>query len=48
MMMASARPFSPKKRIVEPAGRYKLPAIYFQKELIDEGGPMSYGADYAS
>jgi putative ABC transport system substrate-binding protein len=23
-----------------------LPAIYFQKEFVDEGGLMSYGADY--
>jgi putative ABC transport system substrate-binding protein len=24
-----------------------LPAIYIQKEFVDEGGLMSYGADYA-
>ena len=35
-----------RKRIVELAGKYRLPAIYFQKEFIDEGGLMSYGADY--
>jgi putative ABC transport system substrate-binding protein len=23
-----------------------LPAIYFQKEFVDEGGLMSYGADF--
>jgi putative ABC transport system substrate-binding protein len=23
-----------------------LPSIYFQKEFVDEGGLMSYGADY--
>jgi putative tryptophan/tyrosine transport system substrate-binding protein len=23
-----------------------LPAIYFQKEFVDQGGLMSYGADY--
>jgi putative ABC transport system substrate-binding protein len=28
------------------AGSFKLPAIYFQKELVDEGGLMSYGADF--
>ena len=26
--------------------KYRLPAIYFQKEFVDEGGLMSYGADY--
>jgi putative ABC transport system substrate-binding protein len=35
-----------RRRIVELAGRYRLPAIYFQKEFVDEGGLMSYGADY--
>ena len=31
---------------VELAGKYRLPAIYFQKEFVDEGGLMSYGVDY--
>ena len=35
-----------RKRIVELAGKYQLPAIYFSKEYVDEGGLMSYGADY--
>jgi putative ABC transport system substrate-binding protein len=35
-----------RKRIVELAGKYRLPAIYFQREFVDEGGLMSYGADY--
>ena len=35
------------ERIVELAGKYRLPAIYFQKEFVDEGRLMSYGADYA-
>ena len=39
--------FAERKRIVELAGKYRLPAIYFQKEFVDEGGLMSYGADYA-
>jgi putative ABC transport system substrate-binding protein len=34
-----------RKRIVDLAGKHRLPAIYFQKEFVDEGGPMSYGAD---
>src|SRR5262249_6488952 len=38
--------FTERKRIVELAARYRLPAIYFQKEVVDEGGLMSYGADY--
>jgi ABC-type uncharacterized transport system substrate-binding protein len=38
--------FAERKRIVELAGKYRLPAIYFQKEFVDEGGLMSYGADF--
>ena len=38
--------FAERKRIVELAGKYRLPAIYFQKEFIDEGGLMFYGTDY--
>jgi putative ABC transport system substrate-binding protein len=30
----------------ELAGKYRLPAIYFQKEFVDEGGLMSYGVDF--
>ena len=37
--------FAERKRIVELAGKHRLPAIYFQKEFVDEGGLMSYGAD---
>jgi putative ABC transport system substrate-binding protein len=37
--------FGERKRIVELAGKYRLPAIYPQKEYVDEGGLMSYGAD---
>jgi putative ABC transport system substrate-binding protein len=39
--------FAERKRIVELAGKYRLPAIYFQKEFVDEGGLMYYGEDYA-
>ena len=35
-----------RKRIVELATKHRLPAIYFQKEFVDEGGLMSYGVDY--
>jgi putative tryptophan/tyrosine transport system substrate-binding protein len=38
--------FAERKRIVELAGKYRLPAIYIQKEFVDEGGLMSYGEDY--
>ena len=44
---ATARPyFAERKRIVELAVKHRLPAIYFQKEFVDEGGLMSYGADF--
>ena len=47
IMMTSTRPFfAERKRIVELAVKYRLPAIYFQKEFVDEGGLMSYGADH--
>jgi len=47
IMTTVSRPFfAERKRIVELAGKYRLPAIYFQKEFVDEGGLMSYGADY--
>ena len=47
IMTTAQRPFfAERKRIIELAGKYRLPAIYFQKEFVDEGGLMSYGADY--
>jgi putative ABC transport system substrate-binding protein len=33
------------KRIVELAARYRLPAIYFREDFVEQGGLMSYGAD---
>jgi putative tryptophan/tyrosine transport system substrate-binding protein len=42
----SRRFFTERKRIVELAGKYRLPAIYWQKEFVDEGGLMSYGVDF--
>ena len=47
MTTSAPRFFAERKRIVELAGKYRLPAIYFQKEFVDEGGLMSYGADFA-
>jgi len=38
--------FAERKRIVELATKYRLPAIYYQKEFVDEGGLMFYGPDY--
>jgi putative ABC transport system substrate-binding protein len=35
-----------RKRIVELADKYRLPAIYPQKEFVEAGGLMSYGLDY--
>ena len=46
MPTAATRFFAERKRIVELAAKYRLPAIYFQREFVDEGGLMSYGADY--
>jgi putative ABC transport system substrate-binding protein len=46
MTTANRAFFAERKRIVEFAGKYRLPAIYFQKEFVDEGGLMSYGTDY--
>jgi ABC-type uncharacterized transport system substrate-binding protein len=40
------RLFAERKRMVELAGKFRLPVIYFQKEFVDEGGLMSYGVDY--
>ena len=47
IMTMPTRPFfAERKRIVELASKYVLPAIYFQKEFVDAGGLMSYGVDY--
>src|SRR5262245_43750243 len=46
MTMTTRAFFAERKRIVELAGKHRLPAIYFQKEFVDEGGLMSYGADF--
>ena len=47
IITTTTRPyFAERKRIVELASKYRLPAIYFEKEFVDEGGLMSYGADF--
>jgi ABC-type uncharacterized transport system substrate-binding protein len=47
IMTTSTRSFfAERKRIVELAAKYRFPAIYFQKDFVDEGGLMSYGADF--
>jgi putative ABC transport system substrate-binding protein len=46
MMMMPTRPFfAERKRIIELSGKFRFPAIYSQKEYVDEGGLMSYGTD---
>src|SRR5262245_20915038 len=46
IMTTSTRTFfAERKRIVELAAKYRMPAIYFQREFVDEGGLMSYGVD---
>jgi putative ABC transport system substrate-binding protein len=46
IMTTAQRPFfAERKRIVEVAGKHRLPAIYPQKEFVDEGGLMAYGID---
>jgi putative ABC transport system substrate-binding protein len=46
MTTASPRFFAERKKIVDLVTKYRLPAIYFQKEFVDVGGLMSYGVDY--
>jgi putative ABC transport system substrate-binding protein len=46
IMTTASRAFlAERKRIVELAVKYRLPAIYDQNEFVDEGGLMSYGVD---
>jgi putative tryptophan/tyrosine transport system substrate-binding protein len=46
MTPAGGRFRAERKRIVELAGKYRLPGIYPTKDYVDEGGLMSYGVDY--
>jgi len=45
MTTLSNRFFAERKRIVELAVKYRLPAIYPQDDFVEAGGLMSYGAD---
>jgi len=45
VITGARRFFAERKRVVELAGKYRLPSIYPQKEFVNEGGLMSYGAD---
>jgi putative ABC transport system substrate-binding protein len=46
MTTPGSRFFAERKRIVELAVKYRLPAIYSNKEFVEAGGLMSYGVDY--
>jgi putative tryptophan/tyrosine transport system substrate-binding protein len=45
MITAGRRFAAERKRIVELAVKHRLPAIYADKEFVEAGGLMSYGAD---
>ena len=47
VISGARRFFAERKLIVELAGKYRLPLIYPQKEFVNQGGLMSYGADTA-
>ena len=46
MTPAGGRFRAERKRIIQLAVKYRLPAIYPTKDYVDEGGLMSYGVDY--
>ena len=46
MTTTGRRFFAERKPIVEFAVKHRLPAIYIQKEFVDEGGLMSYGVEF--
>jgi ABC-type uncharacterized transport system substrate-binding protein len=46
IVTASASNIGNRKLIVALAARHKLPAVYFQRTFVTEGGLVSYGADF--
>ena len=38
---------SERRRLVDLAAKYRLPAVYSQRAYVDDGGLMSYGPDVA-
>jgi ABC-type uncharacterized transport system substrate-binding protein len=46
IVTASASNLGNRKLIVALAARHKLPAVYFQRAFVTEGGLISYGADF--
>jgi ABC-type uncharacterized transport system substrate-binding protein len=46
LVMPSPRYFQHRERIIKHAAKHHLPTIYFQRIFIENGGLMSYGADY--
>jgi putative ABC transport system substrate-binding protein len=45
-VFASAILFAHRKRLVELSARHRLPAIYENKEFVEAGGLLSYGANF--
>jgi putative ABC transport system substrate-binding protein len=46
IVTASASNIGNRQLIVALAARHKLPAVYFQRAFVTEGGLVSYGADF--
>lgn len=44
---AGRQTFAARKTIAQLAIKYRMPAIYQEKEFVDEGGLMSYGPDFS-
>jgi putative ABC transport system substrate-binding protein len=40
--------FTARKQVVSLAARHRLPAVYWQREYVDSGGLISYGANVAA
>jgi putative ABC transport system substrate-binding protein len=46
IVMPSAHYLQNREHIIKHAAKHRLPAIYHQRIFVDNGGLMSYGADY--